>query len=98
MGFMEALQKAKPQDVIVVRVGHYKVEPVFMNQLRVVGKGDPTNIILETQMEAVGHLQMENLTIQAAHLRNADRLLNNLARVELTDVFIHGDAAGKYPV
>lgn len=98
MGFMEALQKAKPQDVIVVGEGHYKVEPVFMNQLRVVGKGDPTKIILETQIEALGHLQLENLTIQAAHFRNAVKLLNNQARVELTDVYIHGDAAGKYPV
>ena len=98
MGFMEALQKAKPQDVIVVGEGHYKVEPVFMNQLRVVGKGDPTKIILETQIEALGHVQLENLTLQAAHFRNAVKVLNNQARVDLTDVYIHGDAAGKYPV
>ena len=98
MGFMEALQKAKPHDVIVVGEGHYKVEPVFMNQLRVVGKGDPTKIILETQIEALGHVQLENLTLQAAHFRNAVKVLNNQARVDLTDVYIHGDAAGKYPV
>src|SRR5699024_12293472 len=98
MGFMEALQKAKSQDVIVVGEGHYKVEPVFMNQLRVVGKGDPTKIILETQIEALGHVQLENLTLQAAHFRNAVKVLNNQARVDLTDVYIHGDAAGKYPV
>ena len=98
MGIMEALQKAKPQDVIVLSEGHYKVEPVFMNQLRVVGKGDPTKIILETQIEVRGYVQLENLTIQAAHFQNAVKLLNNQARAALTDVYVHGDAAGKYPV
>jgi len=98
VSFVEALQKAGPQDVVLVSEGHYKVDPVFIRQLRIVGIGEPDKIVLETQIEVLGPVQMENLTIQAAPFQNAVKTHNSHAKLELTNVYLHGDLAGKYPV
>src|SRR5699024_3440964 len=78
--------------------GHYKFDPVFIRQLRISGIGEPDRIVLETQIEVLGPVQVENLPIQAAPFQNAVKTHNSHAKLELTNVYLHGDLAGKYPV
>src|SRR5699024_12060901 len=61
VSYVEALQKAGPQEVVLVSEGHYKVDPVFIRQLRTVGIGGPDEIVLASQIEVMGQVHGEAL-------------------------------------
>src|SRR5699024_814018 len=95
---VEALQKAGPQDVVLVTAGQYKVVTVLSRRLRVVATAEPEKNVLEAQVEVRGPVQMENLIIRAAPFQNAGETHDSHAILELTTVYLHGDLAVKYPV
>lgn len=93
----EALTMSEPGDELLIHEGHHRLESFSLNGVHMTGVGDPDRITIEATVHILAHSRISNLTLRTPHFHNGLSLKRTGARVDLTDVSIHGDPARKYP-
>lgn len=93
----EALAISKPGDELLIHEGTHRLESFDINGIHLTGVGDPARITVEGQVNVWAESRLSNFTLRASHFHNALYLRQRGARVDLTDVTVHAEPAGKYP-
>ena len=93
----EALTMSRPGDELLVHEGHHRLESFYLNGVHITGVGDRERIVIEATVHVVAESRISGVTLRSPHFHNLLSLKRAGARVDLTNVAVHGDPARKYP-
>lgn len=92
-----ALSMSSPGDELIIHEGAHRLDQIQLNGIHLVGSGDPSEVVIEARLDVWAESRVSNLTLRSPHFSNAIYLRRGDARVDLANITVHGDPAGKYP-